>query len=84
METRRCSQMGVYIIATNLEISETKLIINPTMTDQHTPPTLHFVSVILFILFLFFAAYLYYDYKVLQLQENVLLLQSEIHTNIPE
>jgi hypothetical protein len=54
------------------------------MNDQHTPPTLHFVTVILFILFLFFAAYLYYDYKVQQLKENVLLLQSEIHTNIPE
>jgi hypothetical protein len=53
------------------------------MTDQHTPPTLHFVTVILFILFLFFAAYLYYDYKVKQLEENVLLLQEQISTLQP-
>lgn len=48
------------------------------MQDQHTPPTLHYITIILFTLFLFFAAYLYYDYKVQQLKENVEILQSEL------
>jgi hypothetical protein len=48
------------------------------------PPTLYWVSIILFLLFLFFASFLFYDYKVKQLQENVLLLQSEIHRNLSE
>jgi len=53
------------------------------MNNPH-PPTLYWVSIILFLLFLFFASYLFYDYKVKQLEENVLLLQSEIHRNLSE
>jgi len=41
------------------------------------PPTLYWVSIILFLLFLFFASYLFYDYKVKQLEESVLILKIE-------
>jgi hypothetical protein len=41
------------------------------------PPTLYWVSIILFLLFLFFASYLFYHYKVKQLEESVLILKIE-------
>jgi hypothetical protein len=41
------------------------------------PPALYWVSIILFLLFLFFASYLFYDYKVKQLEESVLILKIE-------
>ena len=45
--------------------------------NNPNPPTLYWVSIILFLLFLFFASYLFYDYKVEQLEESVLILKIE-------
>jgi di/tricarboxylate transporter len=47
------------------------------LQDHPTPPTLYWVSIILFLLLLFFASYLFYDYKVKQLEESVLILKIE-------